>query len=386
VTLSAILLAGCSNGLLGDNSRENTASGARLSIDYDLDTDVVGFHFEVERVACSGDDTDFERFFYEENVALDDMLFPGSIDFLEGAPFDASSMHQGADFFVALEPGCYVVTAAPASSISEEDWSPSVDCSTAESGVLEVVGGYTTETVLISQCRGELVGALDTLVLLNKPPIVIPDIENKFNSQCEAVEICATAWDPNDDPIEITFENLSDAEFFSIDLGPLTLVDYEDGHRVWEQCATIVTDVIADYNVEIRAYDVAYDEHGAEIRIEDLIDMESHGFIQVPIHTGWNVSDACVEEDGDIRYPTATTSDECGHDDCSKDCDDSCDHDYDGDCDSDCHDECDPDVCIVISDEDFLCSGDYAAPSDLSDLVCDGSDLLEDVLYPTCED
>jgi len=365
-TICAILLAGCSDGLFDKDSptKENGYSGARLSIDYGLETDVVGFHFEVERVACTVDE-EFERFFYEENVALDDILFPGRIEFLEGAPFDANSMHQGADFFVALDAGCFEVTAAPASEISVDAWTPSLDCSTAESGGLEVIDGYTTEVTLISQCEGELVGALDTLVLLNKPPVVIPNIENKFNNQCEPVEICAEAWDPNDDPIEITLENLSPVDFYSVESSDMELVDYEDGHRVWQQCFTIVTEDIADYQVEVRAYDVAYDEHGAEIRIEDLIGQDSHGWIQLPIHTGWTRSDACIAEDGTL-VPDASLIDD--------------DPDDDGLCDDGTS------VCVRISDEDMYCSGDYAMDEDLASLICDGTDLREELVYPECDE
>jgi hypothetical protein len=370
VTCAALLLAGCSDGLFGKDSQtmENPYSGARLTVSVTDDNDVVGFHFEVERVACTAGE-DFERFFYEENVALDDTVFPGRIEFLEAAPFGADSAHLGADFFIALDPGCYVVTAVPASELSEEDWTPSVDCSTAVSDPLEVIGGYTTETVLISQCAGDLVGALDTIVLLNTPPVVVPSIENKFNNQCEPVQVCATGWDPDDDPIEFDFVNLSSHEFFAIEIGEMTLVDYESGARVWEQCATIVTEEIADYTLEIRAYDLAYDEHGAEVRIEDLIAEASHGWIQIPIHTGWTMSESCVLEDGSIDYDVPGDMDDDG--------------DYDED---DCEVETPDDgMCEIISDEAFFCSGLYDVDADLVALICDGTALREDVLYPECD-
>ena len=128
--------------------------------------------------------------------------------------------------------------ATPVAAVHGEDFTASCDCSTAESDPLEVVGGYTTETTLISQCEGDLVGAIDALVMTNTPPTVIPDIDNKFNNQCETVEICATGWDPDDDPIEFEFTNLTaDHDFFDIDVGDIELVGYEGGHRLWEQCA-----------------------------------------------------------------------------------------------------------------------------------------------------
>ena len=184
----------------------------------------------------------------------------------EDAPFDSDSAHKGADFFVALDPGCYKVTATPVSLIDGDEFEASCDCSTAKSDKLTVEGGYTTEVTLISQCEGDLVGAIDALVLTNTPPTVVPDIENKFNNQCETVEICATGWDPDDDPIEFDFTNLTKGhDFFDIDVGDIELVGYESGHRLWQQCAEIVTEDIADYTVEITAYDLAYDEDGNEV-------------------------------------------------------------------------------------------------------------------------
>ncbi len=311
-TIVPLLLAGCSTGILGSGdpanpSPTNQYSGAKLTVSLGTDTDVTGFHFEVNAVACHEGDH-YEDFWYAENVQLDDTIFPGRIEFLEDAPFDADSAHYGADFFVALDPGCYVVTATPVASVHGDEFEASCDCSTAESDKLEVVGGYTTETTLISQCEGDLVGAIDALVMTNTPPTVIPDIDNKFNNQCETVEICATGWDPDDDPIEFDFTNLTYGhDFFNIKIGDIELVGYESGHRLWEQCAEIVTEDIADYQVEITAYDLAYDEWGNEVRIEDLIDMDSHGWIQVPIHTGWTMSDSCIMMDG-RSAPTRVTA------------------------------------------------------------------------------
>lgn len=358
LALSALVLAGCSDSLFGEKSqdRSNSLSGARLTVTLGGDNDVVGFHFQVDAVACEAD-AEFAEFSYSANVALDDTAFPGRIEFLEEKPLDSDSSHMGADFFVALDPGCYIVTASPASEIRGDEWTPSEDCSTAVSDPLDVVGGYTTETILLSQCEGDLVGAVDALVVLNTPPVVIPNVENKFNNQCEPVEVCAQGWDPDDDPIEFAFENLSSTPFFSMELSDLALIGYEDGHRLWEQCATIVSQDIADYTVEIRAYDLAYDEHGAEIRIEDYIGEDSHGWIQIPIHTGWTQSDACIEEDGSITSTSGSYEDV----------------------------ECDPAVCMIVSDETFYCSGDYDVDADIVGLICDGADLLTDVLYEACD-
>jgi hypothetical protein len=357
--LSAIVLAGCGGDLFGPGDsqvRPNDYSGARLTISLSGDNDVTGFHFEVDRVECTAGEM-YDDFHYEEDVSLDSSSFPGRIDFLAEAPLDEGSDHVGADFFIALDPGCYVVTATPASEITDTGYTASEDCSTATSDPLEVVGGYTTETVLLSQCEGDLVGAIDALVVTNTPPTVIPNIENKFNDQCEEVVICAQAWDPDDDRVEFEFEKIAGPDFFSITYGDVELVGYEDGNKLWEQCATIVTQDLGDYNVEIRAYDLAYDDSGTEVRFEDYTGEDSHGWVQVPIHTGWQQSDTCIEDDG--SYTTTRGS-------------------YEGTGDGD------PATCDVISDEEFYCSGSYDVDPDVVDFLCDGTDLRGEDLYEEC--
>jgi hypothetical protein len=358
-TAAVVLLAGCNGSLFGPDSSElidNNYSGARLTVSLGEDNDVVGFHFEVERVECTAGEA-FDPFHYSEDVALDDVDFPGRIEFLEESPLDASSHHSGADFFVALDPGCYVVTATPASEITDTGYTESDECSTATSDPLEVIGGYTTETTLLSQCEGDLVGAIDALVVTNTPPTVIPDIENKFNNQCEEVVICAQAWDPDDDPVEFVFERIDGADFFSSTDEDPRLVGYENGRKLWEQCETIVTQEIGDYWVEVRAYDQAYDDSGTLVRFEDYTGEESHGWIQVPIHTSWRQSDSCVEDDGSVTTTRGS---------------------YEG------VDDGDPLTCDVISDEAMYCSGAYEVDDDIVALICDGTDLLADVLYDEC--
>jgi len=360
--LLPLLLVGCNTGLLGVGdddgaTRPNSYSGAKMTVSLTADNDVTGFHFEVNSVPCDagGDDADF---WYSENVMLDSTVFPGRIEFLEEAPLDAESAHRGSDFFIALDPGCYVVTATPISWASGDDFTCSEDCGTATSDPLEVVGGYTTETTLISQCEGDLVGGLDALVVTNTPPVVIPNIENKFNNQCETVQICAQGWDPDDDPISFEFENLTpDHDFYSVDADDLKLIGFEDGHRLWEQCYNVVSEDIADYTVEIKAYDMAYDEDGNEVEIEELIGQDSHGWVQVPVHTGWTRSNSCVEADGSI-----TTTMMCGPGG-------------------------DPVLapgCNVITDEEMMCSGDYTIDPAVSALVCCDGHLMSN-FYPDCE-
>ena len=89
-------------------------TGAKLSVDYFGGSDVVGFHFSIERVACDASDA-FSPLLIEANVDLVDGIFPGMIALVEQV-YSEETRHLGADLFTALEPGCYDVTAAPAST------------------------------------------------------------------------------------------------------------------------------------------------------------------------------------------------------------------------------------------------------------------------------
>ncbi|HHO50158.1 MAG TPA: hypothetical protein ENK18_04610, partial [Deltaproteobacteria bacterium] len=194
-------LAACGVPATELGTGQSGQTGASLTIDYFGDTDVVGFHFTVERVACDAGDS-FVPETTEANVDLVDGIFPGMISLVEQV-LDADSRHLGSDLFLTLEPGCYDVTATPAASIDGDDWIASADCATASAEGIEVLGGQTTEATLLSQCLGDPIGGLDVLVLLNHPPSFDLEIDEKFNYECEPVNVCATISDPDDDPIEV---------------------------------------------------------------------------------------------------------------------------------------------------------------------------------------
>ena len=105
VLLTLLALTACGTDQAPPVPGDALGSGARMQVDYLGDTDVAGFHFVVERVACAVDDV-FDPFTLEANVDFEDYLFPGEVDFL-GATLDPSSSHIGSDLFVSLEAGCY---------------------------------------------------------------------------------------------------------------------------------------------------------------------------------------------------------------------------------------------------------------------------------------
>ena len=172
---------------------------------------------------------------------------------------DEDSRHLAADLFLSVPAGCYTVWAIPADTVNvnnPNDWTPSADCSSADTGVFEVVDGQTTETApMISQCVGDPVGAFDATVVINNPPVISVDVDEKYNYECESVEACVTTYDPNDDPISIVFAKTGGGGLFYIDQGTPEVVGFDDGHRIWEQCATIVTQYTGSYDITATVWD-----------------------------------------------------------------------------------------------------------------------------------
>lgn len=349
VLVAGIFVAGCSNT---DSSTITT--GAALSVDYFADTDVVGFHFTIERVECYPGE-DFEASTVEANVDLVDGIFPGMIDLVEQV-LDPDSRHLGSDFFVTLEPGCYDIDATPASEIDGDDWTPSADCGSASAEAVEIFPGLTTEVVLLSQCVGDELGALDTLVLLNHPPIISVEIDEKFNYECEPVNVCVTAYDVDDDPLEFEWTKVDGPAIFSITEYPAEVVGFDDGHRIWRQCAEIVTRWTDSYDYSVTVYDLGYD-NGVLTRIEDLVDGDSNASMTFPIHTNWIEYPMCFDDDDDL-VPVEGVEIEIAP------------------------------GCSVTSAEYYYCNAGnaYGVDDAIRLYLCDDDDLIEENLYPPCVD
>lgn len=373
LTALALLMA-C--GTTPDSTAPKTGeTGAMLSVDYFGDTDVIGFHFDIERVACDGDDA-FTPFTVSANVDLLDGIVPAMLTIVEQT-YDSTSRHLASDLFVTLEAGCYDVLAAPASAFDGDDWTPSADCSTASQDGIEIVDGLTTETILISQCVGDEAGALDTLVTLNHPPQICGDdgdgngegsstsggsdicdgvvIDEKYNYECEPVSVCVTAFDVDDDPLEFVIANTGSLADFAINTlpGP-TVVDFADGHRIWEQCYEVVTRWTGSYEFTIDVYDLGNDG-GSHVRIESLVDGTSNDDLAFPIHTNWIEEPMCFDETDTLVEAAGSEVDR-----------------YPG--------------CGWTDAETFYCSGayDHMFDASIKEFLCDGTTLIEEALYPEC--
>ncbi len=336
------------------------STGAALSVDYFGDTDVVGFNFLLQ----GGDEcpAETETGGTAFNVDLVDGIFPGNVS-LSGMQFDNDSRHLGADLFVSVPAGCYRVIARPASEIGGDHWTPSSDCSVATSPTFNVVDGSTIEIdPLISQCVGDPIGALDVLVLLNNPPKITVEIDEKFNYECEPVRVCATIEDPNDDPIKVQWEKVTGygSQGYSywideVEGGP-QVVGFQDGHRIWKSCVDITTRFTDSYEFKVTVWDVTKDGVTTIETVvqgqEDDHELMSNDMLQFPIHTNWIEEPLCIDDDGDaVPAPGVSITRRA-------DCD-------------------------YTTTEEWYCT---KAPADIIDYVCPNGYFDAHALYPDCPD
>ena len=105
---------------------------------------------------------------------------------------------------------------------------------------------------------------------LNHPP-TLEDLvfePSKFISSCNGVEVCATAVDPDGDPVTFTWEQESGAP---IARGPsVTRTTLNDDGSV-TQCVVLQTGAVGDYDLKVTVYDMAFDDQGELVPVEQLL-------------------------------------------------------------------------------------------------------------------
>jgi hypothetical protein len=185
-------------------------TGMALNADLIGGTDVVGFRFKAVRVKCSpvpaNGVTPAAMSGYKPYVAeesLQEVNLPGDNYRFEKNPYSKYSSHHFADHFFSVRAGCYNLIATPIDKYGD----PSEDCATATLYGEEVYDDKINEFHLISQCRGKARTALDVMGSLNHPPEVKMSID-KFMCAGAGVVACATASDPDGDPLKFTWKGL----------------------------------------------------------------------------------------------------------------------------------------------------------------------------------
>ena len=341
--LSLSVIAGCTSA---QRAEVQNPTGAMLRTDYLGGTDVEGFHFAIARVACDGEEV--APFSWSSTVDLADSVFPHGVELVEET-FDSSSQHIGSDLFVALEAGCYQVTATPATAIEGEDWTPSADCAASSTQSVEIDDGTTTDVILVSQCQGDVeIGNLNAVASINHPPVVELAVDTAFNYQCEPVTVCAIATDDDNDAIAFAW----DADTFSVTEGEASIIGVEDAHFIWEQCAVVVTESIAAHEVSVTAYDL--DAAGA--RLEDTVDQDSHDDQTMSVHTQWGEEPMCWDADaGEVVRVD-------GYDDIAR-----------------------AEGCSYADPDAYLCGESSDLPVAYQAMICEDGVVLPSAYYPGCE-
>ncbi len=274
------------------------ATGLALTADLTSRADVATVRFALTPVDCDtgeaiGDPLVSER-------PLSDFTIPGDVAALEDAPLDGDSAHAFADAFMDLPAGCYDVLALPLSA----DGEPSRACASAEAHRVTVVEGQTTEIMLINQCWGRDPGALDAIATLNHEPELSLEFESSKFVHCEQPQVvCATAADPDRDPVEF---------LWSIDAAPAALAgpvvkshDVDAASGAVTECVEFVPSTAGRYDVAVTAYDLFWHE-GELVRAEDWLALagypsESHSSTSFFFYAG-----DCEEPDGPAsRYDIA---------------------------------------------------------------------------------
>lgn len=268
VVLAAFgVLAGCSSEPEGAEGLRQ--AGIYLKSDVVGGTDVGGIRYEITPVDCgTGAPTGDPLVAVERE--LEDVLIPGGIGTLEDNPLDAGSAHLFADHFATLPAGCYDVTATPLTA----DGAVSADCRSATRRGVRVDEGVTTEIFLLNQCAGADPGALDAISTLNhQPEVSVHFPESKFGT-CGAPRVmCATAVDPDRDPLRFDW---TPGEGSPTAHGPTPVsrsVDPVSGAVT--ECVSFEPTESGRYDVNVRVYDLLH-SGATTITIEEFL--EARGY------------------------------------------------------------------------------------------------------------
>jgi len=278
----AVATVGCNR--LEESNDDGTVQTTRLRVTMQMkqNTTVAAIRFELQPISCADGAVLPDPVVVMERQ-LSELVLPGGIPEFQNMPLDSNSAHLFADAFLAVDAGCYAVKTIPLDDAGEA----SRDCAWAAIPRVEVTGGRTTEVFLLNQCSGKDKGAIDVVSALNHPP-QITALEfkvSKFVPQCGVQTVCATATDPDGDPLTfgwITNDALPMA-------GPRLLpVDVNKSGTT--QCIELIPQAIGKYELKVRAYDQVRAADGSLQRVEDWLEAQgypgqSHSELSFPIYS-----------------------------------------------------------------------------------------------------
>jgi hypothetical protein len=231
----------------------------------DAQSDVAAMRFTLQRVSCAGEP--IEDFSISVDKPLEDIRLPGGIPGFEDSPLDSDSEHVFADMFLDVAPGCYNAITQPLAV----GGASSVRCAAATASGIQVNAGATTELLLINQCQGEGRGAVDIISGLNHPPALVrlAFTRSKFVMQCHVQEVCATVKDPENDPVEFVWTQVSGPPLRA---EPWVARTEQEADGSVTQCVGMVPETPGQYGMKVTAYDLLHNPAGGGLmRIEDYL-------------------------------------------------------------------------------------------------------------------
>ncbi len=271
-------ISACGNvgeGDVGGSSSPSAKTQMALTVDIDGDTDVAGFRFKARRVSCqtgkpmdaSQDGNNGNGYTYTAEESLEEATIPGHNGAFENRPYDEQSKHRFADHLFTVPAGCYDLTATPI----DEHGDVSEDCATAKLEHKRVYEQTSNEFHLISQCRGQARTTLDVMASLNHPPEATLQIQ-KFMCAGAGVHVCATAYDPDGDPLRFEWKGTTPGCFIAIPDGEPHR-DRRTGKVT--QCVTIPSDIAKNREYKVVVKDLAWDKKRCKLEpIEELLPKE----------------------------------------------------------------------------------------------------------------
>jgi len=295
-------LAGC-NPVVEEGAESPEQTGLSFNLRISSRSDVVAMRFSLSRKSCSGEEV--PPFSLSIDKSLEEILLPGGIPGFEDTPLDQGSAHAFADLFLTLEPGCYDVTTYPL----RDGGALSQQCAPASARGVRIHDKQTTEIFLINQCQGDKSGAIDVVSALNHPPEISAVVfeHSKFVLRCGPQVICATAKDPDNDPIEFVWRQVGGPLLLS---GPTVVRTTSNPDGSTTQCVRAVAEQTGQHLLAVNIYDLLHDPStsgGGLIRFEDYFLMlgeavSSHAELTFPFYSASNGYDGpCYSSCKDIH-------------------------------------------------------------------------------------
>ena len=248
-------------GISGDTAER------RLSLRFESSDEVKSVRFHIDRTACG-----------EEAVAeskgwdIEAEMLPFGLAASASPDFAGNAF---ADAFILLPTGCYDVKGTPMDSAGLV----SKRCSSPAAHHVVIADGKTTEILLISQCRNDDRGALDTTLVFNFAPQIdsFDYAPSKYVACGAPAKLCMTASDKDKNALDFTWEG---------DLAKgVKHVETLNENGSTTSCISISSAVAGRFELTATVYDLMASGQRVEAYLNEHGEkLESRDSLQVPLY------------------------------------------------------------------------------------------------------